>query len=141
MLNIQFLAEFGGACTFGYLTLREILKHLSVRVQQRTKAQAVSAKEAANPLLKYNSFLEVATQAADLLDQQAQAIAKECEKQGKDPMQDTGYMTVVKQHQEALKWQTRLQSPFGQIADSMTFPVVKGMAADTVKSLSRMIKP
>jgi hypothetical protein len=140
LIDIQFLIELGVGCSTAYLIYKETLKHLTARVNARNKQAALKAQDAQNPLQKYGSFLEIATQAADLLDKQAQTIAENCKKAGKNPMEDTGYNTVVKQCQEALKWKTRLESPLGQIADTFTFPMAKSLAGETIKTLARTMK-
>ncbi len=130
--------EFGAALTFSYLVLRQIFSYLKVRVQQKTKQATLGGQ--VNPMARYSSFREIAMTASDLLDKEAQAIAEECRKGNKDPMQDTGYMHIVKQHQDALKWKARLDSPLGQIVDDIAFPLVKNLAGDSVKSLSKILK-
>jgi len=126
--------------TFRYLSMRKILEYRTRSIANRAKVQVAQGKNASNPLSNFQSFGEMAAQGETLLDEQVKKIAAECTKNGKNPMEDVGYNTVLKQYQTALAWRTRLESPMGRFVDSIAFPFAKDLSGSAIKRLMEVIQ-
>jgi hypothetical protein len=125
---------------FGGYALKKGTEILKERMKQKAVAAKQAGVNASNPLAKYDSLHDFALSIEQGLDLQAKAISKECEKQHKNPMDDTGYQTVVGQYQQALLWRTRLEHPLGQVLDSFTFPLIKQAPTWIYKELPKMLR-
>ena len=134
--------EFFTSLIFSGFALSRVLNFL--RTYSSTKSrinQKQSENQLLNPFARFNSFGEMAVNIANGLDLQAQEIAKNCEKAGKDPMQDTGYMTVVKDHQRALSYADKFQrNPAYMVLDNVGYPIVKNLGVDAIKMIQRWMK-
>lgn len=126
--------------TIFYLTLRKVLEYRKAALTNKAKVQIQQGKMGSNPLANFSSFGEMALQAESLLDEQCKKIASECEKNGKNPMDDTGYNTVLKQYQTALQWRARLESPFGRFFDTVAFPFARDLSGGAVKRLMTIVQ-
>lgn len=68
-------------------------------------------------------------------------IAKECEKKAINPMDDTGYKTVLDQYNSVSKLREKFESnPFYLLADTLGFPIVKSVLPDVQRLAKRWIK-
>lgn len=88
-----------------------------------------------------DSAYEMLCQLETGLDFQVQQIAEKCKKDGKNPMQDTGYMTVLNQYQSVKKWKERFESnPIFIMADQIGWPILKNILPDGLQAAKRLMK-
>lgn len=130
---------FGGLI-FGAFVLTKFLNYRKVVVVQKSKQTNAIVASGQNPLNKFDSFHDLLTNLEQGLDKQVQEIAAACSKENKNPMDDTGYTTVLNQYQTVNKWRVRFESPVYSILDSVGYPVVRSLGADFIKNAPKLLR-
>lgn len=133
-MNLIYLGAF---LIFGAYALKKTIEYL--KHYQTSKAK-VTGGNLNNPLSRFDSFRDFLMNLENGLDLQAKQIAKECDKQHKNPMDDTGYTTVVKQYQDCQQWRTRLESPLGSMLDGFLYPIAKQAPNWLMKEATKLMR-
>ena len=88
-----------------------------------------------------DSAYELFSQMETGLDMQVQEISAKINKEGKNPMEDTGYQTILNQFNTVRQWKQRFESnPMFILADSIGWPILKNLAPDVMRSAKRLLR-
>lgn len=141
-MNVDIMQVFyiAAGLLFGGYALNRFTDYRKVAVREKSKQTNIANVNTANPLAKFESFHDLASNMANGLDMQCQEIMTACNKGHIDYMKDTGYITVKKQYDTALAWKTRLENPLWSMADGMFYPLAREFGTGLVKQLPALMK-